>query len=79
LKKVDGRDCLVLASNLPALNGQPAYRLVTFLDKDYLLPTRIESYDKVGTRFSVYTYLDVRFNLGLTDELFSAKANGFDN
>jgi len=79
IKEVNGRECLVLVSDLPIINDRPAYRLVTFLDKDYLLPTRIESYDASGERFSVYTYLDVRFNLGLTDELFSAKANGFDN
>ena len=79
IKKVDGRDCLVLSKNLPIVDGLPAYRLVTFLDKDYLLPTRFESYDAAGERFSVYMYQDVRFNLGLTDELFSAKANGLDN
>lgn len=78
IRNIAGRDCLVLAKDLPAMFGLPPYKLVTFLDKEYLLPIRIESYDTAGERFSVYTYLDVRFNLGLTDELFSPKANGLD-
>ena len=78
IKKVADRDCLVLSRNLPSMDGRPPYKLVAFLDKEYLLPMRIESYDTAGERFSVYTYLDVRFNLGLTDELFSPKANDLD-
>ena len=78
IRKVGGRDCLVLVRKLPTDKGYPAAKLVTFLDKDYLLPTRIESYDSAGELVSVYMYLDIRFNLGLTDELFSAKANGLD-
>ena len=78
IKEMAGRECLVLSRNLPSIDGQPPCKLVTFLDKEYLLPIRIESYDTAGERLSVYTYLDVRFNLGLTDELFSPKANGLD-
>ena len=47
-------------------------------DKDYLLPTRIESYDTFGELVSVYMYQDIMFNLGLTDEIFSPKANGME-
>ena len=78
IKKVDGRDCLVLVRKLPMDKGYPAAKLVVYLDKDYLLPTRVESYDAADNRFSLYMYLDVRFNLGLTDELFSPQANGMD-
>ena len=75
IQKVAGRDCLVLVRSLPMAKGYPAARLVVYLDKDYLLPTRVESYDAAGNPVGLYMYLDVRFNLGLTDELFSAEAN----
>ena len=78
IKKMDGRDCLVLVRKLPMDKGYPSAKLVVYLDKEYLLPTRVESYDAAGNRFSLYMYLDVRFNLGLTDELFSPQANGMD-
>jgi len=79
IKKVDGRDCLVLLRKLPMDKGYPAAKLIVYLDKNYLLPTRVESYDATGNRFALYMYLDVRFNLGLTDELFSPQANGLDS
>ena len=68
----------LLVRNLPMDTGYPASKLVVYLDKNYLLPTRVESNDAAGNRFSLYMYLDVRFNLGLTDELFSPQANGMD-
>jgi outer membrane lipoprotein-sorting protein len=52
--------------------------LYIYLDKEYLLPTRTEGYDTAGNLISCYRYLDVRFNRGLTDQLFSPRANGLD-
>ena len=77
-QKVGGRDCLVLVRDLPMAKGYPVARLVVYLDKDYLLPTRVESYDAAGNRMGLYMFLDVRFNLGLTDELFTPEANDLD-
>ena len=76
--KVDGRDCLVLVRKLPMEKGYPMAKLVVYLDKEYLLPTQAESYDAGGQRLFLYKYVDLRFNLGLTDELFSPEANGLD-
>ena len=76
IEEVDGRPCLVLLRTLPMEKGYPAARLRLFLDREYLLPTRIESYDTGGSLLSVYMFTGVRFNVGLTDELFTPQANG---
>ena len=75
---IDGRVCLVLLRTLPMEKGYPAAELKLYLDRDYLLPTRIDSYDSSGVLMSSYMYTDLRFNVGLTDSLFTARANGMD-
>jgi hypothetical protein len=79
-KVLDGRECLVLRRKLPMDKGYDTLYAVLYiyLDKEYLLPTRTEGYDTAGNLISCYRYLDVRFNRGLTDQLFSPRANGLD-
>ncbi len=52
--------------------------LYIYLDKEYLLPTRTQGYDIAGNLIGSYRYLDLRFNQGLTDQMFSPQANGLD-
>ncbi len=75
----DGRECLVLLRKLPMDKGYDTLYpvLYIYLDKEYLLPTKMEGFDTAGDLIGSYRYLDVRFNRGLTDELFSPRANGF--
>lgn len=60
------------------LNGQFAsYRTVIYFDKETRLPIRLESYDwpvaggpRDGVLEEMYSYVDLKFNIGLTDEHF---------
>lgn len=76
--QVNDRDCLVLLRELPEGKGYPYAELRVYLDKGYLLPTKVESFDATGRPIGSYTFSDLRFNLGLSDELFSPEANGLD-
>ena len=79
-KVLDDRECLVLRRKLPMDKGYDTLypTLYIYLDKQYLLPTGTEGYDTAGNLIGCYRYLDVRFNRGLTDELFSPRANGMN-
>jgi hypothetical protein len=51
------------------------YHSVIYFDKDTNLPIRFESYDRprggtLGELIECYTYLDLKFNVGLTDSAF---------
>ncbi len=60
------------------MNGQMAsYRTVIYFDKETRLPIRLESYDwpvpggpRDGALEEMYSYVDLRFNIGLTDDSF---------
>jgi hypothetical protein len=73
---VAGRRTVVMVRRLPEGKGYPAARTLTYLDAARLLPVRIESYGVDGDLRSRYTYEDVKFDVGLTDEDFSPEANG---
>ncbi len=79
-KELDGREYLVLLRKLPMDKGYDTLFAVLYIyvDKEYLLPTKMEGYDTAGNLIGSYRYLDVRFNRGLSDELFSPRANGLD-
>ena len=80
-KQIDGREYLLLQRTLPMDKGYDTLysRLVVYLDKDYLLPTRLEGYDTADNLVARYRYFDLVFNRGLTDNLFKPKANGLDD
>ncbi len=75
----DNRRCLRLEAVRPERRPEYyAYRSVIFLDKDSKLPIRHESYDwpraggpPTGELLESYSYVDLRFNVGLTDKDFS--------
>ena len=79
-KVVDGRECLVLLRKLPMDKGYDTLYpvLYIYLDKEYLLPTKTEGFDTAGNLIGSYRYLGLHFNQGLTDEMFSPRANGLD-
>jgi hypothetical protein len=59
------------------LNGFYSYRTVVYFDREHRLPVRIEAYDwpvaggpPEGALQEAYSYVDVRFNVGLGDEAF---------
>ena len=73
----DGRRCIRIENIRPDRN--PAYyahRSVLYLDKDSKLPIRNENYDwpragaPQGELLEVYSYVNLRFNVGLTNRDF---------
>jgi outer membrane lipoprotein-sorting protein len=53
------------------------YRTVVYFDKQTKLPVRFEAYDwpaaggtPGGEKLECYSYVDVKFNVGLTDAAF---------
>jgi hypothetical protein len=73
--KVAGRRTVVMVRRLPEGKGYPGARTLTYLDPARLLLVRIESYGMDGHLRSRYTYEDVKFDVGLTDEDFRPEAN----
>ena len=77
VRKVDNRDCLLFRRRLPIEKGYPYGMVDVYVDKEYVLPTKMEMFDVEGGLIGSYTFTDLRFNLGLADELFDPGANGF--
>jgi hypothetical protein len=75
---VDGRDTLILVRYLPNKPEYPAWKTVTYIDTECLLPVMIEGYgwDDQHLLLCRYAYRNVKFNVGLTAEDFLPKANG---
>lgn len=73
---VDKRPCIAMERILPAQEEYPYARLVMEFDVEYLLPTAITSYDWQGRLVGRYVYKDLRFNIGLTQDMFTTEANG---
>ncbi|MBN1845161.1 MAG: DUF1571 domain-containing protein [Sedimentisphaerales bacterium] len=74
--QVDDRTCIAMERLLPDQKDYPYARLVMEFDAEFLLPTAVTCYDWQGRLLSRYEYRDIRFNIGLTPEMFTAKANG---
>jgi len=75
----DKRRCLRIENIRPERRPQYyAYRGVLYLDKESKLPIRNENYDwprpggpATGDLLEVYSYTDLRFNVGLPDRDFN--------
>jgi len=52
------------------------HRMRIFIDRDLLLPIRLEGYGGDGELMWEYQFDDVRLNVGLGDEDFTPEANG---
>jgi len=72
---VAGRDAIVLHRYLPAKENYPAKLTEICIDLETLVPVRIRGFDWDGQCTSRYIYKDVKFNVGLSDENFTPKAN----
>lgn len=71
-----GRPAFLLIRDLPGSRDGALERTRTWIDVQYLVPTRIEGYDGNGELDFRYVYTDVRFNQGLTASDFAPEANG---
>ncbi len=78
--EVLGRKCMVLVRYLPEKANYPAYKTVTYIDQEYMLPIMIEGF---GWNHSPtepdflcrYWYKDLKFNNSLTDGDFAPEKN----
>ncbi len=86
VKEVDGRPCNYVEVLHPARRPHFKYHLVRiYEDVEYRIPTRFEAYDwptEEGAPpplIEFYTYVDLKLNVGLTDQDFDPtnKAYGF--
>ena len=76
-KEVDDRVCLLFQRELPRELGYLYGRVDIYVDKEYVLPTKMEMFDGEGGLIGSYTFTDLQFNLGLADELFEPGTYGF--
>jgi len=74
-KELGGRRVMVLRRVLPARKQYPAKTTTWYLDVEHLVPLGLEARDWDDQPVYRYLYVDVRFNVGLTDEDFSLEAN----
>jgi hypothetical protein len=74
------RRCLRVETTHPARPMAPyfSYRTVVYFDKENQLPIRLELYDwprvggaPTGDLIEVYSYVDLRLNVGLRDDVFN--------
>ena len=72
---VDDRKCIVVEAKLPESKASDTRRVVLKIDEKFLLPVEIASYDAKDRLISNYIYKDLKFNVGLKAEQFTAKAN----
>jgi hypothetical protein len=70
-----GRKAAILVRELPAREGYPAARTVTYIDTEYLVPTIVEGYDWDGKLRCRYIFKDIKFNVGLTESDFLPENN----
>ncbi len=74
--EVDGRPTWVLRRVLAAGENYPAKVTIAGLDAEHLLPVHVKGLDWQDQLSSEYTFTDLRFNVGLTDEQFTRQAAG---
>jgi len=74
--EVGSRECVGFETVLPEVTEYGTKRVVIKIDVGYLLPVSVTSFDEQGGLISRYIYTDLKFNVSLTDEQFTPKANG---
>ncbi|MCG3179610.1 MAG: hypothetical protein BIFFINMI_01950 [Phycisphaerae bacterium] len=77
--KVGDRDTLVVESFIA--EAKPSGRfdnphLKLYIDRQWLLPLYVETWDAAGVARGRYKFVDVKFNAGLTDANFSLEKTG---
>ncbi len=76
-RDIAGRTTLAICRQLPARCDYPAARTITYIDPRLMIPIAVEAWDWDGQLSARYIYKDVKVNVGLTADDFTAKANGF--
>lgn len=73
----NNRRCYRIETTRPEREPQSCYRSVLYIDKESKLPIRAENYDwplqggrAEGELLEVFSFVDLRFNVGLTDADF---------
>ncbi|SMF41765.1 Outer membrane lipoprotein-sorting protein [Desulfovibrio gilichinskyi] len=75
-----GRPAIVLEVRLTPKEGRKYYaaHIICYIDKEYLLPVGITTYDEKEVLLEDYSYTDVKINSGLTDMDFSKENPDYD-
>ncbi len=74
--KTKARKVMVLKRILPPKKDYPAKTTVWYLDVDHLVPVGMKASDWDDQETCQYSYSNVKFNVGLTENDFTPKANG---
>jgi len=75
-KVIDKRKCIGIERTLPKKEPYTAARMVVYFDVEYILPTSTKLYDWDGKLLGDYAYTNLKFNVDLKAEQFTAKSNG---
>lgn len=77
--KIGGRDVLIIDSWITEAKATGRFEfphIRVYLDREWQLPLEVDIWDPSGVERGRYRMEDVKFNVGLTDEDFTLKANG---
>lgn len=74
--RTKAKKVMVLKRVLPPKKDYPAQTTIWYLDVNYLVPIGLEAFDWDDQKMCRYSYSNVKFNAGLTDDEFTPKANG---
>lgn len=74
-KVIDARPCALIERIFPEKEIYRYRRLVTAIDREYLVPVYMEATLWNGDLHSRYIFEGLRFNVGLEDKSFTRKAN----
>lgn len=73
---VDRRPCLLMERITPDKKNYPYGRLVWALDMEYLVPVYLMAFDWRGNLHYEYTLENLSYNVGLSNDKFTPRANG---
>jgi hypothetical protein len=78
-EKVGDREAILLETFIRELSPSGRFEnphLKIWLDRERLVPLQVHTWDENGIARGRYRFVDVKFNVGLTDEQFTPKACG---
>ena len=74
--RTEAKKVMVLKRVLPPKKDYPAKTTTWYLDIDHLVPIGLEASDWDDQKTCRYSYSNVKFNVGLTEDDFTPEANG---
>jgi len=79
-EQFEGRPSTVVEATFAPKDGRKYYatRMVCHIDKEYMLPIGISSYDEANVLMEEYSYKEIKRNIGLTDMDFARHNAGYD-